>query len=95
MLGKRLVKKAVSYRSNPHAAITQPRPPVGKSFQMTEMACVMPYVMVSGVERRRKTSSWRTNRQNVKRDSKPLTLTSHPTLRATTVAETAMLRLDC
>ena len=62
---------------------------------MIEMADVMPYMMVSGVERRRGTSSWGTNGQNVKRDGKPRTLTSYPTLRATIVAETAMLGLDC
>ena len=66
-----------------------------KSSQMTEMAGVMLYVMVSGEERRRRASSWRTNGQNLKRDSKPWALTSHPTLCATTVAETAMLGLDC
>ena len=67
----------------------------GKSSQMTETAGIMLYMMVSGEERRRGASSWRTNGQNVKRGSKLWTLTSHPTLCATAVAETAVLGLDC
>ena len=39
------------------------------------------------MERRRGTSSRRTNEQNIKRDSKPRTLTNHPTLRTTIVAD--------
>ena len=41
-------------------------------------------MIVSGEERRRGNSSWRTNGQNVKRDSKPWTLASHPPFCATT-----------